>query len=155
MRNKLYQVRVVGKEDGKVTFELAGSQLIIEVFISPTASSEYRTAESLTLSNWATRRRKDLLDLLDRLNPRIEELSEAIEQEAVQRPEVKRLMTHPGVGALTALACVLIIGSPERFRGVKQIGSYLGLAPCEDSSADRQRLEHISKQGNALLMARS
>jgi transposase len=107
--------------------------------------------ESLTLANWATRRRKDLLDLLDRLNPRIEELSEAIEQEAGQRPEVKRLMTHPGVGPLTALAFVLIIGSPERFRGGKQIGSYLGLAPCEDSSADRQRLGHISKQGNALL----
>jgi transposase len=107
--------------------------------------------ETLTLATWATRRRKDLLDLLDRLNPRIEELSEAIEQEAVQRPEVKRLMTHPGVGALTALAFVLIIGSPERFRGGKQIGSYLGLAPCENSSADRQRLGHISKQGNALL----
>src|SRR6516162_2717396 len=107
--------------------------------------------ESLTLANWATRRRKDLLDLLDRINPRIEELSEAIEQEAGQRPEVKRLMTHPGVGPLTALAFVLIIGSPERFRGGKQIGSYLGLAPCENSSADRQRLGHISKQGNALL----
>ena len=107
--------------------------------------------ETLTLAHWATRRRKDLLDLLDRLNPRIEELSEAIEQEAVQRPEVKRLMTHPGVGPLTALAFVLIIGSPERFRGGKQIGSYLGLAPRENSSADRQGLGHISKQGNALL----
>jgi len=41
--------------------------------------------ETLTLAHWATRRRKDLLDLLDRLNPRIEELSEAIEQEAGQR----------------------------------------------------------------------
>ena len=107
--------------------------------------------ETLTLADWATPRRKDLLDLLDGLNPRIEELSEAIEQEAGQRPEVKRLMTHPGVGPLTALAFVLIIGSPERFRSGKQIGSYLGLAPCENSSADRQRLGHISKQGNALL----
>jgi transposase len=45
----------------------------------------------------------------------------------------------------------LIIGSPQRFRCGKQIGSYLGLIPCEDSSAGRQRLEHISKQGNSLL----
>src|SRR5262249_57933748 len=87
----------------------------------------------------------------ERLSAGIEEVSEVIEQEAVQRPEVKRLMTPPGVGALTALAFVLIIGSPERFRGGKQIGSYLGLVPCEDSSADRQRLGHISKQGNMLL----
>ena len=107
--------------------------------------------ESLTLATWATQRRQDLLGLLDRLNPRIEELSEAIEHEAVQRPEVKRLMTHPGVGPLTALAFVLVIGSPDRFRCGKQIGSYLGLVPGEDSSADRQRLGHISKQGNALM----
>ena len=60
-------------------------------------------------------------------------------------------MTHPGVGPLTALAYVLIIGSPERFRCGKQIGSYLGLIPCEDSSASRQRLGHISKQGSSLL----
>jgi energy-converting hydrogenase Eha subunit B len=56
-------------------------------------------------------------------------------------------MTHPGVGPLTALAFVLIIGSPERFRCGKQIGSYVGLIPCEDSSAGRQRFGHISKQG--------
>ena len=110
-----------------------------------------RQLESFSLAPWATRRRQDLLELLDRLNPSIQELSTAIEQEAVQRPEVKRLMTHPGVGPLTALAFVLIIGSPERFRCGKQIGSYLGLVPCEDSSADHQRLGHISKQGNALL----
>jgi transposase len=58
---------------------------------------------------------------------------------------------NPGVGPLTALAYVLIIGSPERFRCGKQIGSYLGLIPSEESSARRQRLGHISKQGNALL----
>ena len=109
-----------------------------------------RQLESFSLAPWATRRRQDLLELLDRLNPSIQELSTAIEQEAVQRPEVKRLMTHPGVGPLTALAFVLIIGSPERFRCGKQIGSYLGLAPCEDSSADHQRLGHISRVENSL-----
>ena len=60
-------------------------------------------------------------------------------------------MTHPGVGPLTALAFVLIIGTPGRFRRGKQIGSYIGLIPSEDSSGGRQRLGHISKQGNALL----
>jgi len=103
------------------------------------------------LAPWATRRRQDLSELLDRLNPTIEELTAAIEQEAKQRPEVLRLMTHPGVGPITALAFVLIIGTPERFHCGKQIGSYVGLIPCEDSSAGRQRLGHISKQGNTLL----
>ncbi len=53
--------------------------------------------------------------------------------------------------SITALAFVLIIGTPERFQCGKQIGSYVGLIPAEDSSAGRQRLGHISKQGSALL----
>jgi transposase len=60
-------------------------------------------------------------------------------------------MTHPGVGALTALAFVLIIGRAERFQCGKQIASYLGLVPLEESSGNRRRLGHITKQGNALL----
>jgi transposase len=107
--------------------------------------------EAFLLAPWATRRRKDLLELLDRLNPTIAELSTAIEQEAKKNPAVVRLMTHPGVGPLTGLAFVLIIGPPQRFRCGKQIGSYLGLIPCEDSSAGKQRLGHISKQGNSLM----
>jgi transposase len=107
--------------------------------------------DSFLLAPWAARRRQDLLQLLDRLSPSIDQLSAAIEQEAQKRPEVLHLMTHPGVGPLTALAFVLIIGTPERFHCGKQIGSYLGLIPCEDSSAGRQRLGHISKQGNSLL----
>jgi hypothetical protein len=91
------------------------------------------------------------LELLDRMNPTIEELTAAAEQEARKRPEVVRLMTHPGVGPLTALAYVLIIGTPERFHRGKQVGTYVGMIPSEDSSAGKQRLGHISKQGNSLL----
>src|SRR5450631_3464924 len=52
--------------------------------------------EALRLAPCASRRRKDLLELWDRMNPPIEELTRAIEQEARKRPEVKRLVTHPG-----------------------------------------------------------
>ena len=107
--------------------------------------------EWFKLAPWASRRRRDLLELLDRLNPTIAELTEAIEQEAEKCPEAQRLRTHPGVGALTALAFVLIIGRAERFQCGKQIACYLGLVPLEDSSGDRRRLGHITKQGNSLL----
>jgi transposase len=107
--------------------------------------------EKLPLAPWASRRRTELLELLDQMNPTIAELTVAVEQEAHKRPEVQRLMTHPGVGALTALAYVLIIGTPLRFQSGKQIGSYIGMIPSEDSSAGKQRLGHISKQGSSLL----
>src|SRR5246127_1087365 len=107
--------------------------------------------ESFRLAPWASRRRRDLLGLLDRLTPTIAELTQAIEQEVEKCPEAQRLMTHPGVGPLTALAFVLIIGSAERFQCGKQIASYLGLVPLEESSGQRRRLGHITKQGNSLL----
>ena len=44
-----------------------------------------------------------------------------------------------------------VIGAPERFHCGKQVASYVGLVPTEESSGDRRRLGHISKQGNALL----
>jgi transposase len=107
--------------------------------------------EAFRLAPWASRRRHDLLELLDRLNPTIAELTQAIEREVEKCPEARRLQTHPGVGPLTALAFVLIIGKPDRFQCGKQIASYLGLVPLEDSSGNRRRLGHITKQGNSLL----
>ena len=107
--------------------------------------------ESFWLAPWASRRRHDLLELLDRLNPTIDALSQAIEQEVEKCPEAQRLRTHPGVGPLTALAFVLIIGRADRFQCGKQIACYLGLVPLEDSSGQRRRLGHITKQGNSLL----
>jgi transposase len=107
--------------------------------------------EAIRLAPWASRRREDLLQLLDGLNPTIAELTEAIEQEVEKSAEARRLMTHPGVGPLTSLAFVLIIGRAERFQCGKQIAAYLGLVPLEDSSGERRRLGHITKQGNSLL----
>ncbi len=93
--------------------------------------------EKLALAPWANRRRQELLELLDRMNPTIEELTAAVEREARKRPAALRLMTHPGVGPLTDLAYVLIIGTPTRLERGKQIGMYVGMIPCEDSSAGK------------------
>jgi transposase len=72
--------------------------------------------EKLPLAPWACRRRKDLLKLVDRRNPTIEELTRAIEREARKRTEVACLMTHPGVGPITALLCnqVTMLRRPGR-----------------------------------------
>jgi transposase len=107
--------------------------------------------ESIALAPWASRRRHDLLDVLDQLTPKIQELTHALEEEVEKRPVTRLLMTHPGVGPLTALAYELVIGTPERFHCGKQLAGYVGLVPEEKSSGDRRRLGHISKQGNVLL----
>jgi hypothetical protein len=75
--------------------------------------------ESFRLSPWVSRRRRDLLELLDRLAPTSAELTLAIEQEVEKCPAAQCLQTHAGVGALTALAFVLIIGRADGFQSGK------------------------------------
>jgi len=106
---------------------------------------------ALNLGPWASRRRQELLELLDRLDPRIEELDEVVKAEAEHRPEAVILMQQKGVGPVVGLAFVLTVGPVERFANSRKVVSYLGLNPCEYSSAGHQRLGHISKQGHDML----
>jgi transposase len=107
--------------------------------------------EKLPLQGWTARRRHDLLAMLDRLQEQVGELDRAVRAEAQQRPEVRLLMTHPGVGPVVGLAYALTIGPVARFPRGKQVASYLGLIPKEHSSGGRQRLGSISKQGNTMM----
>ena len=107
--------------------------------------------EQLPLLPYAAERRKKLLEKLDELETEIGELDRSVMEQARARPEAVKLMTHPGVGPVTALAMVLTLGPVERFGSAKQVGSYFGLIPSEDSSGGRQRLGQISKQGNSFL----
>ena len=105
----------------------------------------------LPLHRWAACRREDLLGLLAMLHQQIGKLDEAVQQAAEEHPQAKLLMTQPGVGPNTALAFVLTMGEVSRFPRGKQVASYLGLIPREESSGGRQKLGAITKQGNQLV----
>ena len=105
----------------------------------------------LALGPWASRRREELLKLLDQLNPAITELDRAVLEEAKRHEDAVLLMTHPGIGPITSLAFVLAIGPVSRFPRSRKIASYLGLNPSEESSGGRRRLGAISKQGNTMV----
>jgi transposase len=107
--------------------------------------------EQLPLLPYAAERRKQLLAALDALEVEIGELNRRVEEEVRQRPDAMLLTTHPGVGPVTALAMVLTMGPAERFPSGKDVGSYFGLIPREDSSGGKQRLGRISKQGSSFL----
>jgi transposase len=105
----------------------------------------------LPLKPWASCRREDLLGLLGMLNQQVGTLDGAVQKAAEQHAQARLLMTQPGVGPNTALAYVLTIGDVTRFPRGKQVASYLGLIPREESSGGRQKLGAISKQGNRLV----
>jgi len=105
----------------------------------------------LPLKPWASCRREDLLGLLAMLDEQIRKLDGAVGRAAEENPQSKLLLTQPGVGPNTALAFVLTIGDVRRFPRGKQVASYLGLIPREESSGGRQKLGAITKQGNRML----
>lgn len=71
----------------------------------------------------------------------------ALAAEGRKRPAVDLLMTIPGIGERTSECLVAYIDNPHRFKGSSEVASYFGLIPCLDSSAGKDRLGHITKQG--------
>lgn len=105
----------------------------------------------LSLAPWASRRREDLLKMMNELDGKIDLLDQAVVEAAEKNERAKLLMTQPGVGPITALAFMLTMGDVSRFPRGKQVASYLGLIPREYSSGGHQRLGSISKQGSSFL----
>ena len=96
-------------------------------------------------------RRDLLLDELDQYNAQVKRLEAELDRQADEHPGVALLRTIPGVGARTAEAVLAYIDRPQRFRRNHQVGAYFGLVPCQDSSADVNRLGHITRQGPATM----
>jgi transposase len=106
---------------------------------------------ALSLAPNAAHRRTQLQMLYRRLDRQIGQLDERVRDQALRRPGAMLLMTHPGVGPVTALATEVFLGDPARFDDAKALASYVGLIPSEYSSGGLQRLGRLSKQGNPLL----
>ena len=64
----------------------------------------------------------------------------------VESAQTQELPT--GLGALTAQVLDREIGDWDRFKNRRQVASYTGLVPCEDSSGERRFRGSITKHGN-------
>jgi transposase len=90
------------------------------------------------------------LRLHDALNAEIELAERQLAGQALARPDVRRLMTIPGVGAITALALVAVVGDITRFPTPRHLVGYLGLDPRVRQSGEKKaRHGHISREGQA------
>jgi transposase len=91
-----------------------------------------------------------VLKTLGELTARIREYDKQIEAMARKKyPETARLTQVRGVGALTALAFVLTLEDPHRFKRSRTVGAYLGMVPGRDNSGETERRRHITKEGDA------
>lgn len=93
-----------------------------------------------------------LVEQIDQLSQQIKALEQEIETLCETRyPETAQLRQIVGVGALTALAYVLTLEDPHRFRRSRQVGAYLGLRPRRRQSGQEDPLLRITKAGDPFL----
>ena len=63
----------------------------------------------------------------------------------------RRLATVPGIGPVGAMTMVLRVPDPRVFRSGRHFASWIGLTPREHSTAGKQRLGKISREGDEAL----
>jgi transposase len=78
-------------------------------------------------------------------------LERALLRHVREQAACQRLMSAPGVGAVTAAAFVAAIDNPHRFGRSRDVGAYLGLTPRRYQSGQVDRTGRISKCGDALV----
>lgn len=92
-----------------------------------------------------------LLEVIADLTRRIGRADTQLAALAADRhPATRRLQQPAGVGPLTALAFVLLVEDPQRFRQSRDVGPYFGLVPGLDESGDAAPQLRITKAGDEL-----
>ena len=110
-----------------------------------------RSLQELSLPPHTQDRRNELMAMYQRLQGEIDLLDRQVAEVAEKRPLSRLLMTHPGVGPITALATEVYVGDASRFPDGKALSSYVGIIPAENSSGEKRRLGRLTKQGNVML----
>ena len=92
-----------------------------------------------------------LLDARKTIEHHVGDLDRKVLKLARHDVQVRRFMTAPGVGPITALCFKATIGDPTRFNRSRSVGAYVGLTPRRHSSGEIDWSGRISKCGDAML----
>jgi transposase len=92
-----------------------------------------------------------LVQELRALSERIAILDREIARRAKESAVARRLMTVPGIGAVTATALAALAPAAETFRCGRDFAAWLGLTPVQRSSGGKERLGRTSKRGERTL----
>ena len=83
------------------------------------------------------------------LGEQLSKLEKRVRMLARSDPQVRRLMSTPGVGVIVALTYAAAIDEPTRFRSSKAVGAHFGLTPKKYQSGETDVTGRISKIGDA------
>lgn len=114
-------------------------------------------ARGMSITNKSKAIRESLptttMDILDYIEQKMKEVEKQLKQYRTQ--EQKLLQTIPGVGPLTAAACISEIQNIARFKTSTQLIAFIGIDPkVHQSGSSIDKYRKISKRGNTILRTR-
>jgi len=92
-----------------------------------------------------------LLKAREAIEQQIEDLDRKVLRLARNNAQVRRFMTAPGVGPITALCYFATIDDPTRFKKSSSVGAYAGLTARRYASGEVDWTGRISKCGDKML----
>src|SRR6202050_1127970 len=94
---------------------------------------------------------RPLLDARKAIEQQVDDLDRKVMWLARNNAQVRRFMTAPGIGPITALCFLATIDDPTRFKRSRSVGAYLGLTTRRYASGEIDWTGRISKCGDAML----
>ena len=94
---------------------------------------------------------RPLLDARQAIEQQVDDLDRKVQKLARHNAQVRRFMSVPGVGPVTALCFKATIDDPARFKRSRSVGAYVGLTTRRHASGELDWSGRISKCGDAML----
>jgi transposase len=131
IRMKAHQFGLIAPGDNR-----AMSRVMLQELLAQSPSVEFRQAVEALAAVWQV------------LDQQIQQIQQALKQQAQNDPAHATYLSAPGFGLISARIAANELGDLRQFRNERQLFSFIGLTPSEHSSGERVARGHITKQGN-------
>jgi len=152
-RTRMFLVEQRSRLRNRIQAELTKYGLNVTGFSDPfgVGAREAMAEQIKQLPRMAALMTEALVKQHDFVNEQVKALETEITQVIEETPEVRLLMTLPGVGRILSVVMALEIGDVSRFGSGPQMASYAGVTPRVHSSGDKTRYGRMRQDVNRYL----
>ena len=143
-RQKVLRSRVAAKNQARALLRERGIESPRNLF----SGKGLAWLKDLKLEDVGDALRRDLIvEQIEESDEKIKRVVKHLDSLSNNHAGVALLRTIPGIGPRTAEALAAYVDDAKRFSNLRNVGAYFGLVPCQDASADKNRLGHITRDG--------
>ena len=143
-RQKVLRSRVAAKNQARALLRERGIESPRNLF----SGKGLAWLKDLKLEDLGDALRRDLIvEQIEESDEKIKRVVKHLDSLSNNHAGVALLRTIPGIGPRTAEALAAYVDDAKRFSNLRNVGAYFGLVPCQDASADKNRLGHITRDG--------